>query len=117
MTLTAWPAEFETHSFVLHLKPGQEEEYLRRHHEIWPEMQALLLARGVIHYEISLHRASHLLFAFIVRRRDHSMAELPDHPVTRRWRAYMADILEIESGTKPIIDPLIRMFSLSAPAN
>jgi L-rhamnose mutarotase len=113
---TAWPEEFETTSFALHLKPGCEEEYLRRHHEIWPEMQALLLSRGVVHYEIGLHKETHLLFAFIVRRKDHTMDTMADHPVAQRWRAHMTDILETETGIKPIIDPLVRMFSLSAPA-
>ncbi len=114
MTLAAWPHEFETHSFALHLKAGQEEEYLRRHHVFWPEMKALLLARGIVHYEIGLHSESRLLLAFIVRRKDHTMDGMADHPVAQRWRAHMADILETADGVVPVIDPLTRMFQLSA---
>lgn len=103
----------ETLSFVLRLKPGAEAEYRRRHDELWPEMQELLRASGIVHYEISLHPATNMLFAFIVRRRDHTMDKIPDHPVGRRWRAHMADILETVEGVVPRVEPLERMFKLS----
>lgn len=110
-----WPETFETASFALHLKPGCEVEYRRRHDELWPEMRGTLLAHGIVHYEISLHPETGLLFAFIVRRKDHTTYKLPDHPVAQRWRAHMADMLETTDGVAPVIDPLTRMFALSAP--
>ena len=109
-----WPDSFETTSFALHLKPGCEAVYRRRHDELWPEMREVLLAHGVVHYEISLHPATSLLFAFLVRWKDHRMDKLPDHPVAQRWRVHMADILETTDGVAPVIDPLTRMFALSA---
>ncbi len=48
------------------------------------------------------------------RRRDRTVDRIPDHPVGRRWRAYMPDVLETVEGTVPRVDPLTRMFSLSA---
>ena len=104
----------ETLSFVLRLKPGAEAEYRRRHDELWPEMRTLLLESGIVHYEISLHPSTNMLFAFIVRRLDHTMDRIPDHPVGRRWRAHMADILETVEGIVPRVEPLARMFVLSA---
>ncbi len=109
---TAWPTDVETSSFVLRLKPGREAEYRRRHDELWPEMRALLHSSGIVHYEISLHPATNMLFAFIVRRRDHTMDRIPDHPVSRRWRVHMADILETVDGIVPRVEPLERMFVL-----
>ena len=111
-----WPESFETLSFALHLKPGCEAEYRRRHDELWPEMRDLLFSRGLVHYEISLHPETSLLFAFIVRRKDHSMDGMTDHPVAQRWRAHMADILETTTGIVPRVDPLTRMVALSASA-
>jgi L-rhamnose mutarotase len=113
--MSAWPDEFETASFVLHLKSGCEAEYRRRHDALWPEMRALLLSRGIIHYEIGRHPETNLLFAFIVRRKDHTMDGMTDHPVAQRWRAHMADILETTTGITPRVDPLMRMFALMAP--
>ena len=114
MPAASWPGDVETASFALHLKPGAEAEYRRRHDALWPEMRDLLLSRGILHYEIALHPGTNLLFAFIVRRRDHATADMADHPVAQRWRAHMADILETTRGTTPRIDPLERMFVLSA---
>lgn len=106
------PDNVETLSFVLRLKPGAEAEYRRRHDELWPEMRALLEASGIVHYEISLHAATNMLFAFIVRRRDHAMDRIPEHPVGKRWRVHMADILETVDGVVPRVEPLERMFTL-----
>lgn len=115
MTAAAsWPDGVESLSFVLRLRPGAEAEYRRRHDALWPEMRALLLASGIVHYEIGLHADTGMLFAFIVRRLDHTMDRIPDHPVGRRWRAHMADILETVEGIVPRVEPLERMFVLSA---
>ena len=43
-------------AFKMFLKPGFEEEYERRHREIWPEVKALLKESGV--YEYSFIRSS-----------------------------------------------------------
>ena len=109
----SWPDGVECLSFVLRLKPGAEAEYRRRHDELWPEMRELLISSGIVHYEIGLHSATSMLFAFIVRRCDHTMDRIPDHPVGQRWRAHMADILETVEGVVPRIESLQRMFVLS----
>ena len=115
MTAAAsWLDGVESLSFVLRLRPGAEAEYRRRHDELWPEMRELLLSSGVVHYEISLHAGTSMLFAFIVRRRDHTMDRIPGHPVGQRGRAHMADILETVEGIVPRVEPLERMFVLSA---
>ncbi len=103
----------ETVTFVLRLRPGHEDEYRRRHDELWPDMRAALLAQGILHYEIHLHRATGMLFAFLVRRRDHSMNRAGQHEVLARWRLHMSDIL-LEENEKPVREPLERMFALRA---
>ncbi len=103
----------ETIGFALRLKPGHVEEYKRRHDAIWPEMREALLASGILRYEIYLEEQSGYLFAHILRRRDHTMDGNREHPVMRRWRQHMADILEYE-GDCPRRWPLRRMFVLDA---
>ena len=41
-------------AFVMHLNPGMEAEYQKRHDEIWPELSAVLRAAGVSDYSIFL---------------------------------------------------------------
>ena len=34
-------------AFVMHVKEGQEEEYIRRHRDVWPQVLADLKHAGV----------------------------------------------------------------------
>ncbi|MFZ2100102.1 MAG: L-rhamnose mutarotase, partial [Oricola sp.] len=83
----------EKHAFKMTLNPGMAEEYKRRHDEIWPDLVDLLHAAGVSDYSIFLDGDTDTLFGVMWRRRDHTMAALPDHPVMRKWWAHMADIM------------------------
>ncbi|MET0427413.1 MAG: L-rhamnose mutarotase [Microvirga sp.] len=103
----------ETTAFAIRLREGCEAEYRRRHDALWPEMRAALLASGILHYEIYLEPGTRILFGHIVRRTDHTMTASPRDPVLLRWRAFMADILEME-GDAPSRLPLRRMFRLDA---
>ena len=103
--------EIETIAFVLRLKPGHEEEYKRRHDQLWPEMRAQLLAQGILRYEIYLEPGSGLLFAHMRRRQ--GVERDMEHPVMRRWRAHMADIL-VQEGDYPWRRDLPLMFVLDA---
>ncbi len=105
----------ESVAFCLRLRPGSEAEYRRRHDALWPEMQQALLGAGLLHYEIHLEPGSGLLFAFMVRRIDHSMDTLPDNPAWQRWQRHMADLLVQDNGL-PMRVPLQRMFLLRAPS-
>ena len=39
-------------AFTMQLKPGQKEEYKKRHDEIWPELKQLLKQAGISEYSI-----------------------------------------------------------------
>ena len=104
--------ETETLAFGLRLRPGSEAESRRRHDAIWPEMRAVLLDAGILHYEIHLNPSDGMLFAFIIRRRENAMDLLPQNDIFRRWQEHMADILMPTEGRLRI--PLERMFRLSA---
>lgn len=102
----------EKFAFRMKLNPGQEAEYRRRHDAIWPELAALLREAGVSDYSIHLDRASGTLFAVLWRRDGHAMADLPKHPVMRRWWDHMADIMETEADGAPVAVPLETVFHM-----
>ena len=106
------PATHEKHAFKMLLNPGMAAEYERRHDAIWPELEALLRAAGVSDYSIHLDAETDILFAVLWRRRDHAMADLPAHPVMRRWWAHMADIMATDADNVPVQIPLKRVFYL-----
>ena len=101
----------ESLAFCLRLQPGCADEYRRRHDSLWPQMRQALLAAGVLQYEIFLEPHSLLLFAFMVRKSEHRMDQLPEQLVWQRWREYMSDILVQEEG-KPLRMDLNPMFRL-----
>jgi L-rhamnose mutarotase len=105
-----------TVAFCMQLNPGREDEYRRRHEQIWPELQAALLAAGVLDYRIFLEPGSHRLFAVLTHRNDHRLESLRDSALMRRWWAMMADIMQTNADASPVETPLAPMFALSAPA-
>ena len=108
--------ETESVAFCLRLRAGCEDEYRRRHDALWPDMRQALLDAGIQHYEIHLEPQSLLLFAFMQRRRDHTVDRLPQQAVWQRWQKHMADILVQEAGT-PWRVALQPMFCLRADAD
>ncbi len=99
-------------AFKMRLNPGQEAEYRRRHDAIFPELVVLLREAGVSDYSIHLDPETNILFAVLWRRRDHTMADLPSHPVMKRWWAHMADIMETHPDHEPVVKPLTTLFHL-----
>lgn len=99
-------------AFRMQLKAGNIAEYKQRHDTIWPELADLLCNAGIRDYSIFLDEATGILFAVLRRTRNHRMDSLPQHPIMRRWWAYMADLMETEANLAPIAVPLMPMFHL-----
>ena len=100
-------------AFKMFLNPGQADEYRRRHDAIWPELAALLKEAGIANYSIHLDLETHVLFGVLERTEGHGMADLPAHPVMRRWWAHMADIMACNADGSPVAVPLQEVFFLA----
>lgn len=101
------------HAFKMYLNPGMEAEYIRRHDEIWPELVDLLRQTGISNYSIHLDRETNTLFGYLERRADHSMADLPSHPVMQRWWAHMGDIMRTNPDGSPVAVDLSETFFMA----
>jgi L-rhamnose mutarotase len=99
-------------AFRMILKPGQANEYQRRHETIWPELVELLKRVGVSDYSIWLDETSHHLFAVLRCSNIEALEVLPGQAVMRRWWHYMADVMEVMPDHSPIQIPLQKMFYL-----
>ncbi|MGI6777369.1 MAG: L-rhamnose mutarotase [Acetivibrionales bacterium] len=99
-------------AFKMKLKPGFEEEYKKRHDEIWPELVKVLEEAGVSDYSIYLDRETGTLFAF-QKLKDHNQSDkLPENPVVKKWWAYMADIMETNPDNSPVSINLQEVFHM-----
>ena len=103
----------QRHAFKMRLNPGMEAEYTRRHDEIWPELVDLLREAGISNYSIHLDRDTNTLFGYLERRDDHTMDDLPNHPVMKRWWAYMGDIMATNPDGSPVAIPLTETFYMA----
>jgi len=99
-------------AFVMQLKPGNEDEYKRRHDAIWPELVKELEDAGISDYTISLHRPTGMLFASQKVKDHDTTALLPGTPVVKRWWASMADLMETNPDNSPKTTDLVEVFHL-----
>ncbi|MBO9660536.1 MAG: L-rhamnose mutarotase [Chitinophagaceae bacterium] len=99
-------------AFKMKLFAGQEEEYKRRHDEVWPELQSLLKGSGISEYSIFLDKNDNTLFGVLQIEDPSVMAKLPQEPIMQKWWAYMADIMETNADQSPISIPLDEVFYL-----
>lgn len=99
-------------AFKMKLKPGFEAEYKVRHDRIWPELEALLSESGISDYSIFLDEETLTLFAVQKLSDDARDADLPDHPIVKKWWAYMADIMETHPDNAPVAVTLTEVFHL-----
>ena len=99
-------------AFKMKLFPGFEEEYRKRHENLWPELRELLKSTGFSEYSIFLDESTLTLFG-VMRVADPALLEdLPQHPVMKKWWSYMRDIMETNPDHSPVSIPLKEVFYL-----
>lgn len=97
-------------AFKMKLKKGFEEEYKKRHDEIWPELLELLRAQGLSDYSIFLDEETGVLFGVQKVDGDSGSQDLGNNVVVQKWWNFMADIMEVNSDNSPITTPLKEVF-------
>jgi len=86
--------------FTMRIKPGTQEEYRRRHRQVWPELLADLTRAGRHNYPIYLRGTD--LFAYLeVEDFSRYLEGMAQSSASARWEAQMRDILirETEAAT------------------
>ena len=84
-------------AFVMRVQEGEEEEYRRRHREVWPAVLADLERAGV--RSMSVFMADRQLILYMeVEKYAEAVRVLAESPESVRWEEYMAPIMQDESG-------------------
>lgn len=99
-------------AFKMFLKPGCENEYERRHAALWPELKRQIEEAGVGNYSIYWDRDTNILFAYQEIEGEQSSQDMGADEVTKKWWAYMADIMETNPDNSPVTVPLHEVFHL-----
>lgn len=96
-------------AWVAEVMPGYEEEYRRRHEEIWPEMAEAIEKAGIGNYTIFRHGLT-LFGYFETDDLQKAQEHLADNEPNRRWGGWNAPIMkgDIDPATGfPYVLPLV----------
>ncbi len=99
-------------AFLMTLKPGNREEYERRHNPIWPELQEALKRHGVRNYSIFLDCDTDRLFAYAEIESEELWRQIAQTDVCQRWWAYMKDLMLTNDDNSPVAINLDEVFHL-----
>ena len=85
-------------AFVMRVKEGEADEYVRRHREVWPQVEADMRRAGV--QKMSIFMSGKQLFLYM-EVDDYAEASriLAESPDSVRWEEYMAPIMENAGGS------------------
>lgn len=97
-------------AFKMKLNTGCENEYQKRHDELWPELEQLLRSAGISEYSIYLDDETNILFGVLKAEDPAALDNLPSNPVMQRWWTYMKDIMETNPDNSPVSVPLKEVF-------
>ena len=98
--------------FKMKLYAGMEEEYERRHNDLWPEMKDMIHEFGGRNYSIFLDRETCTLFGYIEIESEEKWARSADTAICRKWWDYMADIMDTNPDNSPVSVDLAPVFHL-----
>ncbi|MBS7008714.1 L-rhamnose mutarotase [Anaerostipes sp.] len=98
--------------FKMKLYKGMEEEYERRHNQLWPEMKNMIHEYGGSNYSIYLDRETNILFGSIEIEDEERWSQGAETKINRKWWDFMADIMETNPDNSPVSADLSLVFHL-----
>lgn len=100
-------------AFLMHVHPGNEAEYARRHQPIWPELAAVLQAHGVHNYSIFREPGGGgRCFAFVEIEDEARWQAIARTEVCQRWWKSMAHLMDTNPDLSPVATELSEVFHL-----
>lgn len=87
--------DMASYAWILGIRPGYEDEYHRRHDEIWPEMTEALKQSGIRNYNIFKYGLD-LFGYFETDDLEFTQKFLAENDVNKRWAEYMAPIMKVD---------------------
>jgi L-rhamnose mutarotase len=79
--------------FTFELVQGREQEYERRHQQIWPEMVEALRANGISNYSIFRRGTTVVAYAECEPDHDTAFGAMGATQVNQRWSDWFAELI------------------------
>ena len=91
---------------------GMEEEYHKRHNELWPEMIDMIHQYGGKNYSIFFDKETDILFGYIELEDEILWDKSAETAICRKWWDFMADIMDTNADNSPVSTDLNLVFHL-----
>lgn len=98
---------------VMYLYEGKENEYKKRHDELWPEMKNALKDHGASNYSIFLEPKTLQLFAYVEVENEEVYQQISSTEVCQKWWSHMKPLMKTNPDNSPISNSLAEVFHLS----
>lgn len=104
----------EKYAWKATVKDGMQQEYIRRHNEIWQEMKDVLKSAGIVNYTIWL--CGNELFGYYecTKGIKYAADTQAASAVVDKWNEYMKDVMEMEldpvTGAQPLLQKVFELF-------
>ena len=87
--------------------PGMQEEYKKRHDNIWSEMKEVLADAGIVNYSICMQGEELFGYYECEKGVEYAAKVQAESSVVKKWDEYMKDILIMEkdpvTGAQPLL--------------
>ena len=97
-------------AFKMKVYPSKIQEYTKRHHPIWPELQEVLKDHGVHNYSIFLDNETYTLFGYAEIESEEKWNSIADTEICKKWWKHMVDLMETNSDDSPVSTNLKNVF-------
>lgn len=100
-------ASMEKYAWRGKIVPGMQEEYKKRHDNIWPEMKEVLANAGIVNYSIWMQGEELFGYYECEKGVEYAAKVQAGSDVVKKWDEYMKDILIMEkdpvTGAQPLL--------------
>ena len=100
-------ATMEKYAWRGKIVPGMQEEYKKRHDNIWPEMKEVLANAGIVNYSIWMQGEELFGYYECEKGVEYAAKVQAESNVVKKWDEYMKDILIMEkdpvTGAQPLL--------------
>jgi len=104
----------EKYAWSAKIVDGKENEYVKRHDEIWQELKDLLTEAGIRNYTIWKNGTTLFGYYECEKGVEYATKMQAESPIVDKWNEYMKDVLIMEFDPETGAQPkLVKVFELN----
>ncbi len=103
----------EKYAWKAKIIEGKQEEYRKRHNEIWPEMVKVLKDAGISNYTIWMSGDEVFGYYECEKGVEYAAEVQKNSPIVDNWNEYMKDVMIMEmdpvTGAQPLLKKVFEL--------